>query len=310
MGVRKIPFDSNKDIPDLSGKVIIVTGGNNGLGKETILQLAKHNPRELYMGARNKAKAEEAISDIKKTVPNANVKFLEIDISSLASVKKCAEDFLAHNDRLDILINNAGIMGVPPGLTEDGYEAQFGTNHMGPALFTKLLLPIMQNTTLIPGTDVRIVNLSSEAFKFGPKAGLLLSQNKTPLAEISGAARYGQSKLANLYFTISLAKRYPHIKSNAIHPGLVRTSITNNTTNNYPYLSWVFALAFRLFMVDIHDGALPQLFAATYKASDVKSGAFYFPGVTEFAGNAMTENAKLADELWNWTEAELKSKGY
>ncbi|KAH8590062.1 hypothetical protein B0O99DRAFT_635535 [Bisporella sp. PMI_857] len=307
---RKIPFNSDKDIPDLSGKVIIVTGGNNGLGKETIFQLSKHNPRQLYMGARSKFKADEAIKDIKKTVPNANIKFLEIDIASLASVKRAADAFLAENDRLDILINNAGIMGVPPGLTEDGYEAQFGTNHMGPALFTKLLMPTLQKTAGLPGADVRIVNLSSEAFKFGPKSGILLSQNKTPLAELSGAARYGQSKLANLYFTKSLAKLYPNIKSVAIHPGLVRTGITDNTTNQYKYLSWVFKIASRLFMVDIHEGALPQLFAATGKTSDVRSGAFYFPGVTEFVGNSMTENTKLSDELWTWSETELKSKGY
>jgi NAD(P)-dependent dehydrogenase (short-subunit alcohol dehydrogenase family) len=136
-------------------------------------------------------------------------------------------------------------MGVPPGLTEDGYEPQFGTNHMGPALLTKLL-PTLLKTADLPGADVRIMNLNSEAFKFGPKAGLLLSQNKTPLAELGGAARYGQSKLANPYFTQSLAKLYPSISSNAIHPGFVRTGIADNTTTNYPYLSWVFALTFRL----------------------------------------------------------------
>ncbi len=305
----KISFDSNTDIPDLSGKVIIVTGGNNGLGKESILQLAKHSPQKIYMGARSKPRAVEAIADIKRTTPNANIEFLEIDISSLASVKRAADNFLENNSRLDILINNAGVMGLPPGLTEDGYEVQFGTNHMGPALFTKLLLPILQKTSSIPGSDVRIVNLSSEAFKFGPKAGILISQLKTPLAEISGTARYAQSKLANLYFTQSLAKHYPNIKSNAVHPGLVRTGITINTTKNYPYLSWVFSLAFKIFLVDTHHGALPQLFAATGKAEVVKSGAFYFPGITEFS-NAMAENTKLADELWEWTNAELKNKGY
>lgn len=307
---KKIPFDSNRDIPDLSGKVIIVTGGNSGLGKETVLQLAKHNPHLLYMGARSKAKAEEAIAEIKTTVPNANIKFLEIDISSLSSVKRGADAFLAENDRLDILINNAGVMGLPPGLTEDGYESQFGTNHMGPALFTKLLLPALQKTSLSPNADVRIVNISSEALKFGPPTGLVLSQNKTSLASLSGAQRYGQSKLANLYFSQILAKKYPNIKTNAIHPGLVRTGITTNTTNNYWYLSWVFAIGFKMFFLSIHDGANPQLFAATGKKEAVKSGVFYFPGVSEWDGNAITKNSKLADELWNWTEAELKSKGY
>ncbi|ATZ56165.1 hypothetical protein BCIN_13g00130 [Botrytis cinerea B05.10] len=307
---KKIPFDSNTDIPDLSGKVIIVTGGNSGLGKETVLQLAKHNPHLLYMGARSKAKAEEAIAEIKTTVPNANIKFLEIDISSLSSVKRGADAFLAENDRLDILVNNAGVMGLPPGLTEDGYESQFGTNHMGPALFTKLLLPTLQKTSLSPNADVRIVNISSEALKFGPPTGLVLAQNKTSLASLSGAQRYGQSKLANLYFSQILAKKYPNIKTNAIHPGMVRTGITTNTTNNYWYLSWVFAIGFKMFLLNIHDGAKPQLFAATGKKEVVKSGAFYFPGVSEWDGNAITKNSKLADELWNWTEAELKSKGY
>lgn len=307
---KKINFDSNTDIPDLSGKVIIVTGGNSGLGKETVLQLAKHNPHSLYMGARSKSKAEEAIAEIKTTVPNANIKFLLLDISSLASVKRGADAFLAENDRLDILINNAGVMGLPPGLTEDGYEVQFGTNHMGPALFTKLLLPTLQKTTSLLGADVRIVNLSSEAFKFGPSSGLMLAQNKTPLSSLSGTQRYGQSKLANLYFSQSLAKKYPNIKTNAIHPGLVRTGITNNSTNSYWYISWILAIVVRLFFLDAHEGAKPQLFAATGKKEVVKSGAFYVPCVREREGNAMTRNGKLAEELWVWTEAELKSKGF
>lgn len=307
---KKINFDSNKDIPDLSGKVIIVTGGNSGLGKETVLQLAKHNPHSLYMGARSKSKAEDAIAEIKTIVPNANIKFLLLDISSLASVKRGADAFLAENDRLDILINNAGVMGLPPGLTEDGYEVQFGTNHMGPALFTKLLLPTLQKTASLPGADVRIVNLSSEALKFGPPSGLMLAQNKTPLSSLSGAQRYGQSKLANLYFSQILAKKYPSIKTNAIHPGLVRTGISNNYTNNYWYISWILAIVFKLFFSDAHEGAKPQLFAATGKRDVVKSGAFYFPCVREWEGNAMTRNSELAEELWVWTEAELKSKGF
>lgn len=307
---KKIPFDSNKDIPDLTGKVIIVTGGNSGLGKETVLQLAKHNPRALYLGARSKARAEEAIADIKTTVPNANIKFLEVDISSLASVKRGADAFLAENDRLDILINNAGVMGLPAGLTKDGYEVQFGTNYMGPTLFTKLLLPTLEKTSQSPGADVRVVNLSSEALKFGPSAGILFDQVKTPSESIGGRQRYGQSKLANWYFAQGLAKKYPTIKINAVHPGMVRTGITTNTSNNYWYVSWIIGLGAKLFFLDIHDGAKPQLFAATGKKEVVKSGAFYFPGVTEWEGTEMTKNTKLSDELWDWTEAELKSKGY
>ena len=302
---QNIAFDPDTDIPDLSGKVIIVTGGNSGLGKESILRLAKGTPREIFMGARNRLKAKEAIAEIKSAVPGAKISFLEIDLSSFASVKRAADTF-----RLDILLNNAGLMGVPPGLTEDGYESQFGTNHMGPALLTKLLMPTLEKTAKLPDSDVRIVNLSSDAFRLTPSSGLLLSQDKTPLAEQRGTTRYGQSKLANLYFTKSLAKHYPLIKSTAVNPGLVRTGITDNTTNSYPYLSWIFSIAFKLFFVTVEKGARPQLFAATGKSELVKSGAFYYPGVEEYAGNALINNAVLADTLWEWTERELKEHGF
>lgn len=304
MGV-KFNFNPSRDIPDLRGKVILVTGGNNGLGKETILQLAQHHPRMIYMGARSEKRAQEAITEIETTVPGTRIEFLQVDIGSLASVKRAAGTLISQTDRLDILINNAGIMGVPPGLTEDGYEVQFGTNHMGPALLTKLLMPLLQKTADLPGSDVRIVNLSSELFKYSPKGGLLLSQIRTPLAELSGTARYGQSKLANLYFAQGLAKHYPKIKSTAIHPGVVRTGITNNTVASYHYFSWFFTILFRLFFVTVEKGAVPQLFAATGKAQDVKSGSFYFPGVHEYIGNALAENSMLSGELWNYTEAEL-----
>ncbi|RDW57254.1 hypothetical protein BP5796_12704 [Coleophoma crateriformis] len=306
---KKFPFNPERDIPDLSGKVILVTGGNAGLGKESILQLAKHNPQTIYMGARSAEKATEAIKSIRETVPKANIKFLEVDLSSLKSVQKAAKTFIAESDRLDILLNNAGLMGVPPGLTADGYEIQFGTNHMGSALLTRLLLPTLESTTRLPGADVRIVNLSSKLFKYGPKGGLLLSQVKTPLANISGTARYGQSKLANLYFAQGLAKRYPNIKSTAIHPGIVRTGITNNTVNEYPYLAWILNILLALVLTTVEKGAVPQLFAATANPKDVKSGSFYFPGVREFVGNALMDNEKLADELWEYTERELIEHG-
>ena len=307
---QNIAFNPDTDIPDLSGKVIIVTGGNSGLGKESILRLAKGTPREIFMGARNRLKAKEAIAEIKSAVPGAKISFLEIDLSSFASIKRAADIFLAQSDRLDILLNNAGLMGVPPGLTEDGYESQFGTNHMGPALLTKLLMPTLEKTAKLPDSDVRIVNLSSDAFRLAPSSGLLLSQNKTPLAEQRGTTRYGQSKLANLYFTKSLAKHYPLIKSTAVNPGLVRTGITDNTTNSYPYISWIFSITFKLFFVTVEKGARPQLFAATGKSELVKSGAFYYPGVEEYAGNALINNAVLADTLWEWTERELKEHGF
>jgi len=124
-------FDPEKDIPELDGKIILVTGGNNGLGKECITQLAKHNPMKIYMDARSIKKAEEAILDIKNEVPSAHIILLEMDPASFTSIKLAADAFLSENDRLDLLINNAGVFAPPPGLTTDGYEIQFGTNYMG-----------------------------------------------------------------------------------------------------------------------------------------------------------------------------------
>ena len=125
-------YTPESDIPSLSGKVIIITGGNSGLGYESVIHLARHSPSKLYLCARTLAKYEAAVKDISAAVPNASdfVEYLELDLASLSSTKRAAETFLAHNDRLDILMNNAGIMAVPPALTENEFEIQFGTNHV------------------------------------------------------------------------------------------------------------------------------------------------------------------------------------
>lgn len=177
-------FNPEKDIPSLDGKVILITGGsscrhsatphsvltltgNTGLGKETVLQLAKHNPKEIFLAARTQSKAEAAIAEIKGAVPNANITYLPLDLASLPSVKKAADEFKSRSDQLDILINNAGIMATPYEKTKEGYEIQFGTNHVGHAMFTKLLLPTLLKTAEQPGADVRVVNVSSAGHMMG-----------------------------------------------------------------------------------------------------------------------------------------------
>ncbi|KAB2574175.1 putative oxidoreductase [Lasiodiplodia theobromae] len=306
---RSVVFDPNKNIPDLSGKVAIVTGGNNGLGKESIRQLAKHNPDKIYMGARSESKAKAAIADIKREIPNANVHFLPVDLSSFASVKHAAAAFLAENKRLDLLLNNAGIFAAPPALTEDGYEIQFGTNHMGPALLTKLLMPLLLETAAQPGSDVRIVNISSTVYTSAPKPGLLLSRNKTTLPDLGIVGRYGQSKLANIYFTQMLAERYPSILSVALHPGVVKTGIADGPSDQ-PLFTWLFRLVGKVAFVDVATGALNQLWASTAPRGDVKSGAMYFPVGKEHEGNSVMRDRRQAEELWKWTEDEFKKHGY
>ncbi|KAK7178565.1 retinol dehydrogenase [Paraphaeosphaeria sporulosa] len=302
-------FTPDRDIPDLSGKVIFVTGGNSGLGKESILRFAKHNPRQIIMGARSQSKAQAAIAEIQAIVPGANITFVEIDLSSFASVKKAAGQVIQECDRLDILLNNAGLMGVDPGLTQDGYEMQFGSNHMGPALLTKLLMSLLDKTSKLPNSDVRVVQLSSALFQLAPKGGILFPELKTPMASFSGRALYGQSKLANLYFIKSLAKRYPAIKCVSLHPGVVKTGITNNTQNSYGCLSWVIAIGIKLFFTSVEVGALGQLWASTGKASEIKSGAYYEPFKKERKANKLIDNSELAEKLWDWTEKEFSEHG-
>ncbi|KAL3478342.1 hypothetical protein BJX99DRAFT_224653 [Aspergillus californicus] len=308
-------YNSEKDIPNLSDKTILVTGGNNGLGKETIKQLAKHSPAKLYMGARSPKKAQDAIAEIKSAVPSAEIHILEIDLASFSSIKAAATKFLAENDHLDVLVNNAGVFASPPGLTEDGYEIQFGTNYMGSALLTRLLLPILEATAKTPGPspgtyrDVRIVNISSEIYRFAPKGGVLLDRVKSPLTELSTVARYGQSKLANIYFTQSYASRYPHIKSVALHPSLVKTDIGTEMSAN-PILGFIFGLFTKVAGVDIPTGALNQLWASTADSKDVKSGAYYVPFFKEVKQTGVLGDEKLAEELWLWTEKEFAEAGF
>lgn len=212
-------YETDKHIPDLSHKVIIVTGANAGLGLASVIELAKHHPRRLYLTARTKAKYDTARAAVIAAAPNANVEFLEMDLSSFASIKLAAESFLADNDRLDILMNNAGIMGQPSAATQEGYEIHFGTNHMGHALFIKLLLPLLVEIAEQPGSDVRIVNVSSEAHMFAAGNGFVPE-------EVKGAGKshpfrhYGYSKMANILYTRGLATRYPAILSTSPHPGM------------------------------------------------------------------------------------------
>jgi NAD(P)-dependent dehydrogenase (short-subunit alcohol dehydrogenase family) len=305
------PFNPSKDIPDLSGKVIIVTGGNNGLGKESILQLSSHSPSKIYLCARSPSKAHLAITSIRSTVPHANIHFLELDLASLASVKTAAETFLAENTRLDILINNAGIMAVPPGLTSDGYEIQFGTNYLGHALFTHLLLPLLLSTSSSPASDVRIVNVSSIGVHLAPKVGLVLDQVKTDMKEgFSTWELYGQSKLANVLFTKSLASKYPGIKSVAVHPGGVDTGLARGIKESYGVVGKVGVWATRWLMQDVRKGVVNQLWASVGKGEEVESGTFYFPVAKVHTGSEVKRDERLVGELWEWTEKEFRERGF
>ncbi|USP80367.1 hypothetical protein yc1106_07641 [Curvularia clavata] len=305
---KGVHFNPDKDIPSLEGRVILVTGGNSGLGKQSILELAKHNPAEIWLGARNNSKAQEAIDDIKHQVPKAPpIKILQMDLTSFESISEAAKTFRQESQRLDLLLLNAGILAVPEGTTKDGYEIQFGTNHMGHALLSKLLLPTLLKTAEQPGSDVRVVVLSSEAHQYAPRAqGIMFNTLKTKAPEISSTTRYGQSKLANILFAQEFARRYPQLKVPVVHPGLVRTNLANTMSENSILMRIAWKVLASVIGVDLYTGALNQLWAST--SPNVKSGEYYEPVGVTGRGNRHTNDPKLAEKLWSWTEKELENE--
>jgi NAD(P)-dependent dehydrogenase (short-subunit alcohol dehydrogenase family) len=301
-------FDPSTSIPDLSSKVILVTGANAGIGKATIIALARHHPKRLYGSARSQAKWDATVKDIKAQVPEANVDFLEMDLASLASVNTAAEKILAENDRLDVIINNAGIMCVPAATTKDGYEIHFGTNHLGHALLIKRLLPLLQKTAALPDSDVRIVNVTSAGHALAPGKGIVFDKLKSDMKDTHEMRLYGQSKLAQVFHAKELAKRYPDIISTAVHPGRVGTGLLDHYNGPFMKMQKLFDRMITIFTTE--QGALNQLWAGFGNKSDVKSGSYYTPVGREIRGDKRNVDAKSAEELWNWQEAEFKRLGY
>ncbi|KIY48181.1 NAD(P)-binding protein [Fistulina hepatica ATCC 64428] len=307
-------FDPVKDIPDLSGKVILVTGGkslltdrNVGLGKETILQLARHNPTQIYLAARTQSKAEQAIADIKKDVPDARITYLLLDLTSFASIKKAADLFLVQPSRLDLLINNAGIMATPPGKTAEGYEIQFGTNHMGHALLTKLLLPTLLETAKQPGTDVRVISVSSRAHNFTLHP---ITYDQDKLNSRRATSRYALSKLANIQYARELAERYPQITSVSLHPGVISTDLYSSMENRGFFFRIVIPFMKSRVWANVRDGAKTQLWAATVSKDKLQNGAYYEPIGVKKQGSKFARNDEASKKLWEWTQEELIAKGY
>lgn len=307
-GSKSIPFDVKTDIPSLKDKVILVTGGSSGLGKQSVLDLAKHEPKQIWLGARNATKAQAAIDEIKAEVPDANIKFLEIDLESFASVRNAAKTLLTDGpDRLDILLLNAGIMAMPASTTKEGYELQFGTNHMGHALLTKLLLePLLLKTASQHGT-ARVVVLSSAGHAMAPTGGIAFDSLKTTGESMNTWYRYGQSKLANVLFAKELARRYPALTVASVHPGVIKTNLGTPFQSTGSWIMTSIVAVFSMIAsVDIATGTKNQLWAAT--SEHVVSGTYYAPVGMTGKGSAETKDEALAEKLWEWTEKELEGQ--
>lgn len=305
-------FDTTT-IPSLDGKVIFITGGTAGLGRETLLSLAAHNPARIYFSGRSQSSATGLCKELSTLHPKVPCTFIRADLASLASVKTAAAEFLAHETRLDLFFANAGIMALPPGLTADGYEVQFGTNHLGHAALVKLLLPTMEATAQ-SGHDVRIIWNTSQGYQFA--SGIDFSGLKTPQAclspfyVLSDWFRYGQSKLANILYAREFAARYPGITSVSIHPGVSETGLVTGLGTFNRWFVWATTLRIK---VPAEQCAWNQQWAAVAaKGSgkrEVVSGRYYEPVGVEGALTKAGGDDDLAKELWEWTQRELEAFG-
>src|SRR4051795_10511219 len=295
---------SARDIPSQSGRVAVVTGANSGLGLVTARELARAGAR-VVMGCRDTQRGETSRSGVLAQVPGADVEVRRLDLASLASVREFADRLHADVPALDLLVNNAGVMAIPRQLTEDGFEQQFGTNHLGHFALTGLLLPLMVNQA-----GSRVVTVSSTAHKPG----------RIDFDDLMGErsykkwSAYYQSKLANLLFAYELQRRLDSAGlatiSVAAHPGYAATNLQHvgPRMEGSRIGAAVMSIGNSLLAQSDDMGALPQLYAAT--SPDVRGGDYFGPdGIAEARGHPKkvdstkaSKDEDAARRLWDISE--------
>lgn len=289
-------------VPDLSGKIIVVTGGNSGLGYESVKAFAMKGA-EVILTSRSAEKGEEAKSAILKAFPEGKIRVKQLDLSDLDSVRHFVGKFIDEYDKLDVLMNNAGIMMTPYFKTKDGFEGQFGVNHLGHFALTGLLLDVLLKT---PGS--RIVNVSSGAHKMGRMdfSNLHFENGRS----YSPLKSYGQSKLSNLLFTYELQRKLESSQKDSIslaaHPGSSMTNLGRHIEGKLLYK--ILLPLFKRMSQDQAQGALPQIRASV--DPHAKGGEYYGPdGRREMTGfpvlvpsNEASHNLLDAARLWEESE--------
>jgi NAD(P)-dependent dehydrogenase (short-subunit alcohol dehydrogenase family) len=292
------------DIPHLAGRTAVVTGANSGLGFETALALARAGAR-VVLACRDEAKGAAALDRIRQAVPAADLRLDRLDLADLASVRTFAADFPAEHDGLDILVNNAGVMAIPRRETTDGFEMQFGTNHLGHFALTGLLLD-----SLLARPGARVVTVSSEAARIG----------RIRFDDLQGSRRYGkwtaygQAKLSNQLFALELNRRASDrgvdLVSVTAHPGYAATNLqaVGPRMSGSRIMERINDLGNLVFAQPAVDGALPSLYGAT--APGVRGGQYFgpdrlfgmrgHPQPTSFVRAA--RDPKTARRLWEVSE--------
>src|ERR1700687_4121078 len=289
-----------EEIPDLQDRTAIVTGGNSGLGRIVARELARRGAH-VIIASRDNAKGVEAANAIKAAFPSSTVEAAQLDLANLSSIRAFADRIRAGNDNIDLLINNAGVMAAPYRRTADGFELQFGTNHLGHFALTGLLLPLMYDQ---PGS--RVVTVASN----NHKAGRMQFEDLQGEHRYSRWGAYAQSKLANLLFAFELDRRLKaggsRMISVAAHPGYLATNL--QLRRPPPYERLAMRVSNRLFAQSAETGALPILYAAT--APGLQGGSYVGPdGPGEARGHpvlvqatARAHDQEDARRLWEASE--------
>ncbi len=295
---------TEQNIPDQTGRIIIVTGANSGLGQYTT-QILAGKGAHVIMASRSLPKAEAARSAILAKVPTASLEIIPLDLADLDSVAQFAQTYKARHARVDVLYNNAGLMAIPRSETKQGFETQFGVNHLGHFALTGHLIERMAN---VPGS--RIVTLSSTAAWIGSIHfdDINLTRN------YSRYGAYGQAKLANLLFARELQRRLAAANAQTIslaaQPGFVLTELQTraHTESNAGLEGFFYERMGPLLAQPLEVGTLPQLYAGT--APDVQPGGFYSPArFYVFGGPALIggprggHDVDAARRLWEVSEA-------
>lgn len=276
---------------DLSGKTYVITGANTGIGKITARELARRGAHVIF-ACRSADKTLPVIDEIKRETGNQQLEFVALDLSDLASVRRCAEELLARNIPIHGLINNAGLAGSR-GTTKDGFELTFGTNHLGHYLFTRLLLDRIKQSG-----PARIINVASASHYQARKIDWGALREKTKSR--TGLPEYAVSKLSNVLFTKELARRLEGtgVTTYALHPGVVATDVWRRVPGP---VRWVM----KKFMVTPEQGAQTSIRCATAPELAGETGRYYDRDGREKRPSKLADDAALARELWTksaeWT---------
>ncbi|HEU4946200.1 MAG TPA: oxidoreductase [Kribbella sp.] len=294
---------STADIPDLTGRRALVTGATSGLGYYTALELLRHGA-EVIVAARNPEKSARAAAELALASGRDAPEIVDLDLSDLASVRTAAEQVLKQHDRLDVLVNNAGVMATPYRQTTDGFELQVGTNHLGHFALTARLMPL-----LAEAPRPRVVTVSSSMHK--SVGGF----SRTDLYAAGGYRKwdaYGKSKLANVLFMLELDRRAraagsPLLSAGA-HPGFALTHLQTSgpQLGGLGLEARALAVFTRLLAQPAAAGAWPSLYAATQP--DLRPGSYVGPGFFEYRGapkvvqpSSTAKDPELAKRLWSWS---------